>query len=55
MRLTGSIPRELHDLTGLKLLDLSANKIAPSLLPRNSFFSERRTLKKKLSACDVRF
>lgn len=55
LTLTGSIPRELHDLTGLKLLDLSGNKIAPSMLPRNSFFSERRTLKKKLSACDVRF
>eukprot|EP00903_Cladosiphon_okamuranus_P019522 g17953.t1 len=54
-QLAGNIPRELHDLTGLKLLDLSGNKIAAGLLPRTSFFSEKRALKKKLSACDVRF
>lgn len=51
----GNIPRELHDLTGLKLLDLSGNKIAAGLLPRTSFFIEKRALKKKLSSCDVRF
>lgn len=51
---SGNIPRELHDLTSLKLLDLSGNKIAAGLLPRASFFSEKRALKKKLSACDVR-
>ncbi|CAM9925300.1 unnamed protein product [Scytosiphon promiscuus] len=55
-QIAGSIPRELHELTGLKLLDISGNKIASSgLLPRTSFFSGKRTLKKKLSACDVRF
>ncbi|CAM9769549.1 unnamed protein product [Pylaiella littoralis] len=54
-QLAGNIPRQLHDLTGLKLLDLSGNKIATGLLPRTSFFSEKRTLKKKLSECDVRF
>lgn len=51
----GNIPRELHELTGLKLLDISGNKIASGLLPRTSFFSEKRALKKKLSECDVRF
>ncbi|CAM9353535.1 unnamed protein product [Discosporangium mesarthrocarpum] len=51
-QLTGNVPREMFELEGtIKLLDLSGNKISTR---RNSFFSEARRLKKKLSGCDVR-
>ncbi|CAM9915027.1 unnamed protein product [Ectocarpus sp. 6 AP-2014] len=53
--LAGNIPREYHNLQSLKLLDLSGNKIAAGLLQRGSSFRDKRTLKKKLSECDVRF
>ncbi|CBJ25910.1 Putative Leucine Rich Repeat Receptor [Ectocarpus siliculosus] len=54
-QLAGNIPREYHNLQSLKLLDLSGNKIAAGLLQRGSSFRDKRTLKKKLSECDVRF
>ena len=55
LTLTGSIPRELHDLTGLKLLDLSGNKIAPSMLPPATASSakEGRSRKNSVRATSV--